>query len=51
MANYGLAVPAPIADAYQHALAQAKGAVAGVPNVDEFYRANAGAIDSILNLR
>lgn len=51
LANYGLAVPAPIADAYHHALAQAKGAVAGIPNVDEFYRANAGAIDSILNLR
>ena len=51
LAQYGLAVPAPITQAYQHALAQAKGAVAGIPSVDEFYRANAGAIDAILNLR
>ncbi|MFW8571757.1 resuscitation-promoting factor Rpf1 domain-containing protein [Corynebacterium pseudodiphtheriticum] len=51
LANYGLAIPAPIADAYQHALAQAKGAIAGAPSLESFYQANAGAIDSILNLR
>ena len=51
LAEHGLAVPAPIAQAYQHALAQAKGAVAGAPSVEAFYQANAGAIDAILNLR